>query len=385
MRKLWCAGAIASGVLLLTAAPASADVQPAPGTAPGALSTALGYALEPTNDWRLGTPLASDPLSGQPFGADPMLQFEPGRDRALLQLGQRNDAVVQHGAMLEGTTPAKNTKAGRATGRPLAPAADVLRTMPRAAAAPTAPLGGMPVHGPLGGMPLAGQDMRIANLPVDGLVGRLSGLSPAGQPTYAFVPVVPVTPAGAQGTRTPSPDERPIAPRLERQQSDYPLLGGLAGALPVITRQVADVQSDFSGMPIGSPVPMARSAKATTPDDGATPATSATPSPSAPAPDASAPATDAPATDGPTADAPASDAPAGDSPTGNAPTGSTPAGDAPDASAPASPATTGTPATPAPDASTGLAGAQKPKSATSIDDPRLHEEPVDGFVTRDKQ
>ncbi|GAA4932861.1 hypothetical protein [Actinoplanes utahensis] len=367
MRKLWCAGAIAGGVLLLTAAPAQADVEPAPGKAPGALSTALGYAFEPTNDWRLGTPLASDPLSGQPLGAGPVLQVEPGRDRALLQVGRRND-VVRNGTVVQEHTGTGKTKGGKATDRPLMPAADVIRTVPRSAQAPAGPLGGVPVHGVP--MPLAGQDMRVVNVPVDGLVGRLSGLTPSGSSTGGFVPVAP---AGAPGTRTPSPDERPIAPRLENRQSDYPLLGGLAGALPVIPRQVADVQSEFSGMPMGGePVWAARSAEPT-PDDGAIPAASA---PASPAPDAPAPATDAPMTGEPATGAPATDAPATDGPTADGP-----AADSPVTDAPSTPATTSGSATLVPSTQPSAPGG----FAAGVDDPRLHEEPVDGFVNRAKQ
>ncbi|MDI6103861.1 hypothetical protein QLQ12_35130 [Actinoplanes sp. NEAU-A12] len=336
MRKLWCAGAIASGFLLLGAAPALADETVAPGagsvagSARGALSSALGYALEPTNGWKLGSPLASDPLSGQP-----MVQLEPGPGRHLAQLAPGTPQT-------EDAKPAKNRKS-KAAGQGIVPAADVLRTVPGAApgsGGPTdggsdGPLGGLPVQGVP--MPLAGQDLRVANVPVDGLVGRtlsgFGGLTPAG---------VPSTP----GTRTPAPDERPIAtPRLERDQADFPLLGGLGGALPVSTlqREITDFQSEFTGMPFGgSPLRTARSAN-TVPDDGAGPA--ATPAPVA---------SPAPATAAPSASA-------------------TDAG--------------GAPATPAQSSAPGFSAGENPQPAGEqvIDDPRLHEEPIDGFVAPDKK
>jgi hypothetical protein len=316
VRKLWCAGAIASGMLLLGAAPAWADEPVAPGAAQGPLSTALGYALEPTNNWRVGSPLASDPLSGQP-----LVQLEPGPGRKLMQL-----PGAQGTPRLEDTKPAKNRNVKRSNGR-LVPSADVLRTLPQAGQSSSGPLGGLPVQGVP--MPLAGQNLSVANMPVDGLVSRtlggFGGLTPAG------------VPAAAPGTRTPALDERPIAAgqRLERGQSEFPLLGGLGGGLPVrtLSEDIVDFQSGFSGLPLGGePVRTARSAQAM-PDDGATP--DATPSTAAPAASAGIAATSAPA----------------------------------EPSAPA-----------------GFSAGEKPKSAgtPTIDDPRLTEEPVDGFVDRDQ-
>lgn len=338
MRKLWCAGAIASGFLLLGAAPALADETVAPGpasasgAAQGALRDALGYALEPTNGWTLGSPLASDPLSGQP-----LVQLDPGPGRHLAQLAPGGDTPET-----EDAKPARNRKS-KAAGRGLVPAADVLRTVPGAAPGsgsplsdgPGGPLGGLPVHGVP--MPLAGQDLHVANVPVDGLVGRtlsgFGGLTPAG---------VPSTP----GTRTFAPDERPVATSaLERDQVDFPLLGGLGGALPVSTvqREIADFQSEFTGLPFGgTPVRAAAARSATAmPDDGTGPATTPAVSP-------------APVT-----------SPAGEP---------SAAPGLPDAAAQSS-------------APGGFAAGENPGPVGEqvIDDPRLHEEPIDGFVTRDKK
>jgi hypothetical protein len=317
VRKLWCAGAVVSGMLLFGATPAWADEPATPGTAQGPLSTALGYALEPTNGWRLGSPLASDPLSGQP-----LVELEPGPGRKLAQLQGTGSAP-----RLEDTKPAKNRNVKRSNGR-LVPSADVLRTLPQAGQPSSGPLGGLPVQGVP--MPLAGQNLSVANMPVDGLVSRtlggFGGLTPAGVPSTA-------------GTRTPAPDERPIAAgqRLERGQSEFPLLGGLGGGLPVrtLSEDIVDFQSGFSGLPLGGePVRTARSAM---PDDGTTP--DVTPSTAAPAASAGIAATSAPA----------------------------------QPSAPATPA--------------GFSAGEMPKSAgdPTIDDPRLTEEPVDGFVDRDQK
>jgi hypothetical protein len=329
VRKLWCAGAIASGMLLLGGAPAWADEPAAPaapgpaaasGSSQGPLSTALGYALEPTNGWRLGSPLASDPLSGQP-----LVQLDPGSGRKVVQL-----AGGESTPRLEDTKPAKNRNVKRSNGR-LVPSADVLRTLPQAGQSPSGPLGGLPVQGVP--MPLSGQNLHVANMPVDGLVGRaLGGFGGFGGLTPSGV-------ASAPATRTPAPDERPIAAgqRLERAQSEFPLLGGLGGGLPVraLSEDIVDFQSGFSGLPLGGEaLRTARSARVTPDDGSSTPA--ATPTTAAPSASAGVAATSAPA----------------------------------EPSAPA-----------------GFSTGEKPKPAgdPAIDDPRLTEEPVDGFVIREKK
>ncbi|MBG0566786.1 hypothetical protein [Actinoplanes aureus] len=294
MRKLWCAGAIASGILLLGAAPAQADVLPNPSVLDAPV-TALGYALAPTNDWRLSSPVASDPLSGEP-----LMDLKPG-NRQLLQ--------VQPGAQQQGQAVEKP-----ADHRRLLPAADVVsRTLPDAGQnRRRGPLGGLPIQGIP--MPLAGQDFKFAGLPFDSIVdGTLfGGLTPAGLPAMA-----------GTGTREPAADERPVAPtRTEAGSPEIPLLGGLGGGNPVgdLQQQLTNLQSDLSGLPVGG-----RSVRAK-------------------------PARKAAATPAPTASVAPVDEPA-------------PAVSA----APAS-------ATPAPSPST-------PRGfAAEVDDPRLHEEPVDGFV-----
>jgi hypothetical protein len=267
--------------------------------------------LEPTNGWRLGSPLASDPLSGQP-----LVQLDPGSGRKVVQLPGGESTP-----RLEDTKPAKNRNVKRSNGR-LVPSADVLRTLPQAGQSPSGPLGGLPVQGVP--MPLAGQNLHVANVPVDGLVGRALG---------GFGGLTPSGVASAPATRTPAPDERPIATgeRLERAQSDFPLLGGLGGGLPIraLSEDIVDFQSGFSGLPIGGEaLRTARSARMT-PDDGSTPAAE-------PSASAGVAATSAPAQ---------------------------------------------------PSAPAGFSTGEKPKPAgdPAIDDPRLTEEPVDGFVVREKK
>lgn len=259
MRKLWCAGAIASGLLLMGAAPAQADELPNPSIIDGPMS-ALGTALEPTNGWRLSSPVASDPLSGQP-----LMTLEPGGGRQLLQ--------VQPGADSHLTGAVAGQPQGRtekpADRRRLLPAADVVsRTVPNAADQPRGMLGGLPIQGVP--MPFAGQDVKLANVPVDGTVDHtlFSGLNPAGLPA---------------GTRTPAADERPVS-RAERRAIDFPLLDG-DGTVDDLQRRVVDFRSDIAGLPLGgSPVRVnpprsgkPASAASATPIDPADPTVASTP------------------------------------------------------------------------------------------------------------
>ena len=414
MRKLWCAGAIASGFLLLGAAPAHAG--PSAGPVPEALDSALGYALEPTNGWRPGSPLASDPLSGKP-----LVQLEPGTGRPATPGDGRSPAT-------ENTTPARNGKT-KADDQDLLPSADVLRTVPGAARGPRGALGSLPVQGvPAGSAPMAGgpagvaaplpgvqtplpgglasltggsaplagwQRMQVADLPMDGILGRaltrLGGLTPAGVPSHP-------------GARTSVLDEGPVSvQRLERAeaefptQAEFPLLGGLGGGLPVNTlqRKITDVRSGLAGLPLGgTPVAAGRSAQAL-PDDGVDPA--AAPDGSA-APGASLAPGDA-ALDGSTrpGSTPADSASAGPGSVGNGSAGTgTPgtgsagtgsAGSVPAADGPATSASTdgpGTPTQPSAAAGSGIAAGEKPKPVgeQAIDDPRLHEEPIEGLPGR---
>ena len=147
MRKLWCAGAIACGILL-GAAPAHAEPLPNPGVAEAPLN-ALGYALEPTNGWRLASPLASDPLSGEP-----LVTAEPGGGRKLVQL--------EPGAGSDVTNMLPRQKTRRiekpADRRPLLPAADVISSTRKDPA--------QRPSGALGGVPVSGQPSREAGPPI---------------------------------------------------------------------------------------------------------------------------------------------------------------------------------------------------------------------------
>jgi hypothetical protein len=196
------------------------------------------------------------------------------------------------------------------------------------------------------------------------------------------------TPAAASETahrpagRAHSPGARPIAPRVERGQVDYPFLGGLAGSMPVIAYRVTDVHSEFAGMPFGGLPLRPGQSVLLLPDDGSEPV------PAPVGPDALIdPATLGNSTTpaGPAAVADP-DTPADPDAVDSAPTAAPTAG----VGSVSAPPPAGTPdtAAPRPSASTprGFAAEQKPKAPAlpSVDDPRLLEEPVDGFVNREK-
>ncbi|MBW6432881.1 hypothetical protein KZ829_03885 [Actinoplanes hulinensis] len=318
MRKLWCAGALAGGILL-GATPAWADDTLAPAADAGAaapaigqdpaaglgaartsLRNALGYALDPANAWRF----AADPLSGQP-----LVQVEPGTARNAPALEDHPD----------GRGTAKNARSGRR----LLPAADVIRgTVPAA----TRRYSGS----------------RSSSLPIpvtlSGLLSQnfpsIGGLGPAG-----VSPSTPAAPPPNTRVRRPAPDERPFAPRLEHDQADYSLLGGLAGANPVsmLDRDITDLPNDVAGLPLGGeltePNPADKKARASKADE--------------------------PKVGDQKADDPKS--------------------------ATETPGAGSGPAAGSNEVPGGIAAPSRPKAIPgdpAIDDPRLHEEPVDGFVDR---
>ncbi len=326
--------------------------------------------------------------------------------------------AVVSGMLFFGAAPAWADPASEEGSPGAKPAADVVRTAPGGAPgvagrSRSGTLGVLPVRG----VPVAGQDVRVANLPVDGIFGRLSGLGPAGTSGAPGGIGLAGSSKAAKTTRVPAPDERPVSTRLERAVSpqleqmrsfdDHGLLGGLGGGLPVLS-QVVDYQSDVSGPPSGfygmrsgyyglpfggSPVRLSRSAEGT-PDDGTVvdpaPKSAASVSPSVSAPAGTDPATD-PATE--PSVSPATDPTTGLATDAPAPAGSTsasPAASAPvtgtDAPAPAMSASVSAPVSAPASASASApasAGEQVPGDP-AVDDPRLAEEPVDGFVNRAK-
>jgi hypothetical protein len=160
MRRYLYAGAVAGGFLLLGAAPAHADVPPAPAGAQqdaGALGGLLGSTggLNPADGLRV-----SDPLGG----SGSLLDAQPGDNSADVPGATDNLLPAQDGV------PAARTGLGQAAGRtgkrPARPAGT--EDLPSAG-------GGLPT-GALGDLPIS--NLPISNLPVSNLLG---GLLPNGQ------------------------------------------------------------------------------------------------------------------------------------------------------------------------------------------------------------
>jgi hypothetical protein len=214
MRKYLYAGAVAGGFLLFGAAPAHADVPPAPaarqdGAALGGLLGATG-GLDPAGGLRIDDPVG---------GSGRLLDVKPGTNSA--------DVPGAAGNLLpaKGTVPAARAGLGRPgdrTGSSDARPARPERIAP-AGGLPGVGGGGLPT-GALGRLPVA--NLLTGGLPlVGGLLpdGRSAGFAPAQQESGliggvpllgglgGLVPVGPAAPAAsglpAGGTAVPPQDE----------------------------------------------------------------------------------------------------------------------------------------------------------------------------------
>ena len=158
MRKYLYAGAVAGGFLLLGAAPAYADVVPAPQGAQQADvqqpdGGGLGGLLDPANGVGLD----------QPLGGSPLIDVNPGDNSVLPQDGSALPAEDGVPAARTGFGTPGDRPHGQHGNRPL-PAADVVgQTLP----------GGLPLSG--GGLPLANggglPSGALSQLPVGHLLG----------------------------------------------------------------------------------------------------------------------------------------------------------------------------------------------------------------------
>ena len=247
MRKLWYAGAaVASGVLLLAASPARADVLPG-GTGtdsqaavlPGnSIAPPVGDLLSGAGGWTLTRGDAALSRTGQAAmaGGNDALT---GADVAAGQAGNGLDRVrrptngIKMTVPLDGSRPLTRLKPGtnspdlasgllpnEKTG-PNLPAADVAGgTLPR----PARMLGGLPIGGGLlGGRLLSG------GLPL------FDGLMPDGQQTFDAA-------------------QRPTGGQAESFDGGMPLLGGLGGMLPAnsLPRSLpGGTVPDITGLPGG--------------------------------------------------------------------------------------------------------------------------------------
>jgi hypothetical protein len=223
MRKYLYAGAMAGGFLLLGAAPAHADVQPAPAGAQqgaGALGGLLGSGggLDPAGGLRI-----SDPLGG----SGSVLDVKPGNNSADVP-----DAAGKLVPAPDGV-PAARTGLGRAGDRNAArPARPERRPSAEALPGvgdglPTGALGGLPVSNLLGsGLPLLGGLLPNGQTAGFGRADRESGLLGSDLPLLGGllpdVSSVPAAPSAsglpAGGTAVTPAQEQPAQPQPAQPQ-----------------------------------------------------------------------------------------------------------------------------------------------------------------------
>ena len=212
MRKWFYAGAVVGGFLLLGAAPAQADLIPAP--ADGLLPSAngQGIGLDPAGSLNLESPLG---------GASRLVSIRPGQNSADLQGAgsSLSDMLPSDGSLLQG--PRGSIGQGQNTG--LAPAGLPLARSGAAAGGRTGrglgQLGG-------GGLP----------------TGSLTGLIPTGLLGGGLLGGGFLSSAGA-------PRESTLF------DGGLPLLGGLGGLMPVNETPDTDpADDDVTGMPAGGTV-----------------------------------------------------------------------------------------------------------------------------------
>ncbi|MFI7542923.1 hypothetical protein [Actinoplanes sp. NPDC049599] len=254
MRKWFYAGAVVGGFLLLGAAPAQADVVPAP--AGGLLSPLGGGSGNPG--------LGLDPAGGlnlqNPLGGAPMMDVQPGRNSADLS-GPATDALSEPAGRrpAAGSAPAELPLLGGLTGGDSS-----------GGGASGANLGGAFYGGGASGAGLGGA-FSGGGASGAGLGGAFSGggasgagLGGAGQPGGGLGTLVPADLLGGGllgngllgGGLTP--DGRPAAAWAPRESALFeggvPLLGGLGGLLPAneTPRTLPATGDDTpAGMPAG--------------------------------------------------------------------------------------------------------------------------------------
>jgi hypothetical protein len=223
MRRYLYATAVAGGFLLLAAAPAYADVQPAPA---GAYQDGLGDLLGPTNGIDLGNPL----------GGTSLLNVNPGDNSVLPPQDQVPPARTGLG---QPGVP------GTATGRPVAPEADKALPVP-GGGLPTGALGQVPIANLLGGgLPVVGGLLPNGRSPLGSRADQESGLLDNGLPLLGGLGgLLPGDPAGtlpaasgmpAGGTTVPAGDVAPAQPDRDGPDRAKPAKPKPAGADPAIT------------------------------------------------------------------------------------------------------------------------------------------------------
>lgn len=211
MRKYLYAGALAGGFLLLGAAPAQADVVPAPQAGQQQDGGGLTDPLGP-NGLSLDQPLGGSPLIDVNPGDNSILPSQDGMPAARTGLGQRNE-------------PGRRAADGSL---PALPGADRL------------PIAGRPASGlPVSGLPVSGRPVSGGGLPT-GALGQLpiSNLLGGGLPLVGGLLPDGMSPIGGM---TRSQEAGLLGGGL-------PLLGGLGGLLPASPLGTLPA---LSGMPAG--------------------------------------------------------------------------------------------------------------------------------------
>jgi len=230
MRKWFYAGAVAGGFLLLGAAPAQADVVPAPGGGLlGSLSGGQGLGDSPG--------LGLDPAGGlnlaSPLGGSPLMDVRPGQNSADFT-GPASGVLSKDDAR----TREADEPGGRKPARGSAPA-------------------DLPVGGLTGGSSGAG-----GGLLGGGLLGGESSGDRSGQPGQRGGGLRNLIPANLLGGGLLggglTPDGRMASAEAPRESALFdggvPLLGGLGGLLPAneVPRTLPDTGDDTpTGMPAG--------------------------------------------------------------------------------------------------------------------------------------
>ena len=426
MRKLWCAGALAGGILLFGAAPAQADTLPDPGAAQEQPSP-LRDALAQTNNWRFATPLASDPLSGAPLidlshDDRQLLRLQPGDDTGLHAVLRPASSAGKAGSAKAGSGKAGSGAAGQggsgAAGQGGSGAVGHGGSGVAGQAGSVAP--GPAGDRPLEAAPRAGRALPAADVVRGTLPGGTAqgGRVPAGAAAFSALPIdnlvrhaapalAALGPDGlpvARGNHIAGPGRHPVTVRAEstEEPAGLPVVGGLNGLGGTLNG--AQRQLNVSGLPLGgSPVLVNPERSGSHPSSPASPA-GVRPGASTPPVGAASPAA-VPSAAVPSAAAPSGTAPSGaGAPSavrpGAVPSGAVPSGAVPSAAGDSggsggadlpgvarAPRTADQPVEPAGSSgssrSAGHDAGDTPAAAklakTRAADPRLFEEPTEGL------
>ncbi|AGZ46466.1 hypothetical protein [Actinoplanes friuliensis] len=253
MRKWFYAGAVVGGFLLLGAAPAHADVIPAP--AGGLLSSVAGGGLDPAGGLNLESPLG---------GTSQLMNVKPGQNSADFQ----GSAPAVSNVLPQGSPLSQESDepAGRRPGAGAAPAdLPIVGGLTGGGSGSSGGLGGLTgggSSGGLGGVSGGGSGGGTGGLSGGGSGSGLGGLTGGGAGGGAGGGLTGLVPANLLGGGLLggglTPDGRSAANTAPRESALFdgglPLLGGLGGLTPANetpTTLPADGDDPVTGMPAG--------------------------------------------------------------------------------------------------------------------------------------